>query len=199
MELKNICPAPWNSPHDCCPQHNIRLCCVWYDKTELGVNCCLAFCQPDLQVIFSWPVNEAPGRHELKKSRKRCMDGYKTSLDISRLILFTVLRRIASFRSTTDCIYDGRHISVLYYIILYYIILYYIILYCIIWYDMIWYDMIWYDMIWYDMIWYDMVWYFIILYYIILYYIILYYIILYYIILFEYLPLCYNCLQYSLQ
>ena len=65
----------------------------------------------------------------------------------------TGVHSITTFRSTTNCIYDGGPVRLYYYIILHYIILYYIILY------------------------------YIILYYIILYYIILYYIILYYIIL----------------
>ena len=46
------------------------------------------------------------------------------------------MRRITTFRSTTDHIYDGGTI-ILYYIILYYIILYYIILYYIILYYII--------------------------------------------------------------
>ena len=48
------------------------------------------------------------------------------------------MRRITTFRSTTDHIYDGGTI-ILYYIILYYIILYYIILYYIILYYIILY------------------------------------------------------------
>ena len=53
------------------------------------------------------------------------------------------MRRITTFRSTTDRIYDGGPIR-LYYIILYYIILYYIILYYIILYYIILYYIILY-------------------------------------------------------
>jgi hypothetical protein len=49
--------------------------------------------------------------------------------DFSIVGCYTVLRRITSFRSTTDRVYDGCPITLLYYIILYYIILYYMILY----------------------------------------------------------------------
>jgi len=59
------------------------------------------------------------------------------------------MRRITTFRSTTERIYDGglirlyyNNIRLLYYIILYYIILYYIILYYIILYYIILYYII---------------------------------------------------------
>ena len=51
------------------------------------------------------------------------------------------MRRITTFRATTDRIYDDGPI-ILYYIVLYYIILYYIILYYIILYYIILYYII---------------------------------------------------------
>ena len=69
------------------------------------------------------------------RERTHLCRGGSLKLLMKPSVLHTVMRRITTFRSTTDRIYDGGPIIlyyIIYYIILYYIILYYIILYYII-------------------------------------------------------------------